>query len=55
MDASYQSQLAQLMDTNPRADAAAGRQWYYQTCAEFGYYQVRCVRVCFLSDALLIL
>ncbi|XP_056652208.1 thymus-specific serine protease isoform X1 [Monodelphis domestica] len=30
--------LAELKDTNPQAASLGYRQWFYQTCTEFGYY-----------------
>eukprot|EP01101_Sappina_pedata_P013183 TRINITY_DN9464_c0_g1_i2.p1 TRINITY_DN9464_c0_g1~~TRINITY_DN9464_c0_g1_i2.p1 ORF type:complete len:484 (-),score=146.34 TRINITY_DN9464_c0_g1_i2:76-1527(-) len=37
LDASYSSAIKQLRDINQAS--GSGRQWTYQTCAEFGYYQ----------------
>ncbi|XP_036598528.1 thymus-specific serine protease [Trichosurus vulpecula] len=30
--------VAELKDTNPQAVGLGSRQWFYQTCTEFGYY-----------------
>ncbi|XP_044527056.1 thymus-specific serine protease [Gracilinanus agilis] len=30
--------LAELRDTSPQATSLGYRQWFYQTCTEFGYY-----------------
>jgi len=38
-DSSYQSDLKDMMNTDPKSPSAAGRSWYFQTCNEFGYYQ----------------
>uniref|UniRef100_H3BFZ0 Serine protease 16 n=1 Tax=Latimeria chalumnae TaxID=7897 RepID=H3BFZ0_LATCH len=39
VDYSYQKSLAELSTTNISAKGIGLRQWYYQTCTEFGYYQ----------------
>jgi len=40
LDHTYNSQLVELQNTSWNGAAAAGgRQWIYQTCTEFGWYQ----------------
>jgi len=36
---SYDSNLADLNNVDPKAPTASGRAWFWQTCTEFGYYQ----------------
>ena len=37
--ASHADEVKELRNTDPTAPGAAGRSWYFQTCAEYGYYQ----------------
>lgn len=37
--ASHADEVKELRNTDPTADTAAMRSWYFQTCAEYGYYQ----------------
>ncbi|XP_072471635.1 thymus-specific serine protease [Notamacropus eugenii] len=30
--------VAEMKDTSPQAEGLGSRQWFYQTCTEFGYY-----------------
>jgi hypothetical protein len=40
LDASYKSSIDILKQTSWDSSAAVGgRQWFWQTCNEFGYYQ----------------
>ena len=40
LDHTYKSEVASLQQTGWDTEAAAGgRQWTYQTCTEFGWYQ----------------
>merc|ERR1712098_982516 len=40
LDHTYQSEVKSLRETGWDSEAAAGgRQWIYQTCTEFGWYQ----------------
>lgn len=40
LDHTYESQIAELQDSDWDSPAAGGgRQWTYQTCTEFGWYQ----------------
>lgn len=39
MDYSYKKSLADLKNTTISPVGVGMRQWYYQTCTEFGYYQ----------------
>ncbi len=40
LDASYKSLISQLSEVNWNQSAAVGgRQWTYQTCVEFGFFQ----------------
>ena len=40
LDHSYENQVLELQQTTWESNAAAGgRQWIYQTCTEFGWYQ----------------
>jgi len=39
MDVSYKNVIQQLQDTSSVAAGVGMRQWTYQTCAEFGYFQ----------------
>ncbi|XP_078389407.1 thymus-specific serine protease [Cetorhinus maximus] len=39
VDNSYQNSLQKLMSTEVEPFGVGERQWYYQTCTEFGYYQ----------------
>lgn len=39
LDVSYADSIAQLRDTSAAAAGVGYRQWVYQTCTEFGYFQ----------------
>jgi hypothetical protein len=40
LDAGYMSMINQLRNTSWNASASeGGRQWTYQTCVEFGFFQ----------------
>jgi len=39
IDVAYTSMIRQLQDTSPMAAGVGIRQWTYQTCTEFGYFQ----------------
>lgn len=39
LDVSYADTIAQLRDTTAAAAGVGYRQWVYQTCTEFGYFQ----------------
>uniref|UniRef100_UPI00398EDDF2 LOW QUALITY PROTEIN: thymus-specific serine protease n=1 Tax=Pristiophorus japonicus TaxID=55135 RepID=UPI00398EDDF2 len=39
VDNSHQSTLEKLRSTQVNPQGVGERQWYYQTCSEFGYYQ----------------
>lgn len=39
LDVSYADAIAQLRDTSAAAAGVGIRQWVYQTCTEFGYFQ----------------
>nr|XP_006627603.1 PREDICTED: thymus-specific serine protease [Lepisosteus oculatus] len=39
LETSHQQSVAELRDTTLRPSGVGERQWYYQTCTEFGYYQ----------------
>lgn len=39
LDALYSDMLAQFKNVSIEAGSAVGRQWMYQTCTEFGYFQ----------------
>ncbi|XP_039627224.1 thymus-specific serine protease [Polypterus senegalus] len=39
LDNSYQMELLVMRNTSLSPSGAGERQWYYQTCTEFGYYQ----------------
>jgi len=39
LDVSYADAIAQLRDTSAAAAGVGYRQWVYQTCTEFGYFQ----------------
>ncbi|XP_048378159.1 thymus-specific serine protease [Stegostoma tigrinum] len=49
VDNSYQNALANLRSTEVKPYTVAERQWYYQTCTEFGYYQTCEDKSCPLS------
>ena len=40
LDVSYDSFVTQLKETSWEKNPGMLRQWVYQTCVEFGYYQV---------------
>ncbi|XP_003968816.2 thymus-specific serine protease [Takifugu rubripes] len=39
LDVSHEKTLKDLMDTSPHAGRRSVRQWTYQTCTEFGFFQ----------------
>ncbi|XP_056140094.1 thymus-specific serine protease [Lampris incognitus] len=39
LDTSHVQSLKDLMDTSPKSARKGARQWLYQTCTEFGFYQ----------------
>ncbi|KAJ8256270.1 hypothetical protein COCON_G00184220 [Conger conger] len=39
LDASYANYLRDMRNTSWSSPASGGRQWVYQTCTEFGFYQ----------------
>jgi len=39
LDASYSSMITMLQDTTPNTTGVGFRQWTYQTCTQFGYFQ----------------
>lgn len=39
LDVSYADAIAQLRDTSAASAGVGIRQWVYQTCTEFGYFQ----------------
>jgi len=39
VDVSYDDMVKELQDTSLASGEDGGRQWIYQTCVEFGYYQ----------------
>ncbi|KAM9318629.1 thymus-specific serine protease [Pholidichthys leucotaenia] len=39
LDVSFENTLKNVMDTSLRSRRRAERQWIYQTCTEFGFYQ----------------
>ncbi|CAG06424.1 unnamed protein product, partial [Tetraodon nigroviridis] len=39
LDISHEKTLRDLMDTSPHAGRRSERQWTYQTCTEFGFFQ----------------
>jgi hypothetical protein len=40
LDASYNNSIAELKETSWNSSASVGgRQWFWQTCTEFGFFQ----------------